>query len=91
VADCSRHDQPTHGYRGCYWDLKQLALKGRDLSPQELAFVGVYPERSSTGGWHEPGSLDTYELDATIPSEYAEVLASPMRVGDSAERLDFLT
>jgi hypothetical protein len=87
--DCSKHLLPAFGFRWCYAELKDRLRAGEHLSIEELTFIGAYSERRSSGGWHEPGNLSVYELDAEPSAEDRDLLQSIMMIG-SQQRLEFL-
>jgi hypothetical protein len=90
---CPNHaDLPAFGFRCCYADLKVLARRGEDLTDEELAFIGVGVNgHKPAGGWHDPGTLGSYELD--LSPEDSTMLHSLMAI-DSAnlnrEWIEFL-
>ena len=90
VHECAKHLLPTFGYRWCYAELKDRLAAGEHLTIEELAFVGEYGQRRSTGGWHQPGNLSAYELDAEVSAEDTAILQALMSVGTSQDRLEFL-
>jgi len=80
--DCSKHLLPAFGFRWCYAELKDRLRAGEHLSIEELTFIGAYSERrESERGWHQPGNLDVYELDAEPLAEDRQLLQNLMTIG----------
>lgn len=93
--ECSRHRLQAFGFRCCYFELKERARLGEDLSAEERAFVGLYEAQKSAGGWHQPNEfISPYEFEPDwLSAEDSAMLHALMNVDPvdvNRERLEFL-
>jgi hypothetical protein len=92
APDACRSD---HSASCWYWHLKIEALNGgRDaLSPEELAFVGIFPPRPDDG-WHAisdlPALASADANDVQGSETDAAILRAMQALGMPQERLAFL-